>query len=186
MKRRFIELDKVDIYDDFHIQDGDSFTVNKELDGNDTEYHKQGIEVIKEVLRGGTKILPILVYEEDEGHYMLLDGFKRCMAHKELNMGLIEAFVCTFEEYNGRVEIPFHGKKMRCWKGGQDYEKFGLYEGRAGQEDEILYWNGKVDGLRIELAESIQVHWGNYGKYRLALGRRDFLELAVAIESIDG
>ena len=187
MKRRFIPFDQIEIYSDFHIKDGDSFVVNKERDGNDTEYHKQGIEVIKEILRAGVKILPVLVYEEDENDYVLLDGFKRCIAHKELNVHSIEAFICSFEEYNGRVEIPFHGKKMRCWKGGQDYEIFGLYEGMAGEEkDEILYWGGDVEGLRIELAENIQIHWSSYGRYRLSLGRRDFIELATAISSIDG
>ena len=185
MKRRFIPLDKIEIYSDFHIKDGDIFVVNKELDGNDTEYHKQGIEIIKEILRAGVKILPVLVYEEDENDYVLLDGFKRCIAHKELNVHSIEAFICSFEEYNGRVEIPFHGKKMRCWKGGQDYEIFGLYEGMAGEEkDEILYWGGDVEGLRIELAENIQIHWSSYGRYRLSLGRRDFVKLAEAISKI--
>ena len=184
MKRRFILLNKIEIYDDFHIQDGDSFTVNKELDGNDTEYHKQGIEVIKEIIREGKKVLPVLVYEEDENSYVLLDGFKRCMAYQELNMAIIEAFVCSFEEYNGRVEIPFHGKKMRCWNGGQDYEVFGLYEGNAEGGDDVLYWNGLPSALRIEMAESIQIHWGYYGKYRLSLGRRDFVDLAEAISKI--
>ena len=74
---------------------------------------------------------------------------------------------------------------MRCWKGGQDYEIFGLYEGMAGEEkDEILYWGGDVEGLRIELAENIQIHWSSYGRYRLSLGRRDFVKLAEAISKI--
>ena len=185
MKRRFIELEKVSIYSDFHIKDGDSFVVNKERDGNDTAYHKQGIEIIKGIVSEGRKIIPILVYENDDNDYILLDGFKRCRAYMELGYQYVEAFVCSYVEYQGKVEIPYHGKKMRAWHGGQDYEIFGLYEGMAGEEkDEILYWGGDVEGLRIELAENIQIHWSSYGRYRLSLGRRDFVKLAKAISKI--
>ena len=98
MIRQFIKLDNLQIYDEFHMQDGDSFKVNVALDGNTTEYHVEGIKIIKDVLEKGVKILPILVYESGERYY-LLDGFKRCIAHKELDSTLIEAFVCTFQEY---------------------------------------------------------------------------------------
>lgn len=183
MIRQFIKLDNLQIYDEFHMQDGDSFKVNVALDGNTTEYHVEGIKIIKDVLEKGVKILPILVYESGERYY-LLDGFKRCIAHKELDSTLIEAFVCTFQEYKEKAAIPLGNKVMVAYKGGQNYEVFGLYEGNAGKEDEILYWNGDVEGLRIEFAENIQIHWSSYGRYRLSLGDKEFIQLAEAISKI--
>ena len=186
MKRRFIPIEKIEIYDKFHqrVLGSDDLIVNQELYGNTTEYHKEGIRIIKDVLEGGKKVLPVLVYEDDEGHYTLLDGFKRVLAHIELGYTNIEAFICDFREYNAQLDVPFGDKKMKCWKGGQNYEIFGLYEGNSEGEDDILYWNGLPSGLRIEMAESIQIHWGYYGKYRLSLGRRDFIELATAISNL--
>jgi len=192
MKRKFINLKDLQIYDDFHYESGDSFEVNVELDGNTTEYHKEGIKIIKNVLNKGAKILPILVYEQDEGDYILLDGFKRCMAHLELSRGLIEAFVVDFIEYNGRLFIDYNGKQLRAWKGGQPYEQWGLFEGEESESStdystqKFLYKGTGPDDLRIELSENIHVHWGVCGRNRLALSEYEFKELAQAISKIDG
>ena len=193
MIRKFIPLDKIKIYDEFHMKDGDSFTVNQKLDGNTTEYHKEGIEIIKGVIQKGTKILPIIVYEDPDKDqtYKLLDGFKRCRSNIELGNENIEAFVFDIGEYNTRKVVYFHGKLMRAYKGGQNYEVFGLLEGNEQKnfnyEDiKFLYNSPDPHGLKIEVSECVHVHWGEYGKYRLALGRRDFIELAKAISKIDG
>lgn len=192
MIRKFIALKDIEIYDDFHYQSGNSFEVNVEKDGNTTEYHKEGIKSIKGVLKKGAKILPILVYEQDEGYFILLDGFKRCMAHLELSKRLIEAFVVDFIEYNGRVFIDYNGKKMRAWKGGQPYEEWGLFEGEEHEDSaeyqtqKFLYKDdNKPHGLRIEMSECIHVHWGEYGRYRLAVSEREFKELAEAVSKIE-
>lgn len=176
MKRQFIPLKELDIYDEFHYQSGDSFEVNQKLDGNDTEHHKQGIEKIKAVLLGGEKVRPILAVRAGD-RFKLLDGFKRSRAHLETGFGLIEAFVCEAIDPRG-IDPDF--KEMRCCKGGQPKEGFGLQEGNSKKE-EILYWSGDPQKLRIEVAESIHVHWGNFGKYRLSLSKEEFKELANAI-----
>lgn len=193
MIRKFIQLNDLQIYDDFHYKVGDSFEVNQELDGNTTAYHKEGIEVIKRVLNKGAKILPILVYEENPGDYILLDGFKRSKAHLELHYSVIEAFVVDFVEYNGRVPIEYNGKKMIAYKGGQPYEEWGLFEGEENEDSvdyqtqKFLYKDdNKPHGLRIEMSECIHVHWGEYGRYRLAMSEREFKELAEAVSKIDG
>lgn len=177
MQRQWIKLSEVNIYDQFHYQSGDSFEVNKELDGNDTEYHKKGIEVIKGILAEGKKVRPILVLKTREG-YSLLDGFKRSRAHLESGYELIEAFVCDQIDERGICM-----DEMRCFKGGQPFETFGIHEGKT-QEEEILYWSGDVEKLRIEFAENIHVHWGSFGKNRLSLSIKEFKELAEAILKI--
>ncbi len=193
MIRKFIPLDKIEIYDKFHMQDGDSFVVNQKLDGNTTEYHKEGIEIIKKVIQKGTKILPILVYEglDRPRIYTLLDGFKRCRSHLELGNENIEAFVFDLGEYNTRKVVHFQGKLMRAYKGGQNYEVFGLLESNEQKDFDykdirFLYNSPDPHGLKIEVSECVHVHWGEFGRYRLALGRRDFISLAIAISKIDG
>lgn len=189
MKRRWVPIKDIQIYDEFHQQDGDSFIVDEERDGNSTEYHKQGIERIKDVLSKGSKILPILVWEDYENHYVLLDGFKRSRAHLELGREYIEAFICATDEYAGAREFKLWGKEGRAWKGGLPYEVFGLFEG-AEQEGTnyagttFLYNSPRPNGLKIEVSESIHVHWDLCGRYRLSLGRRDFEALAKAISKI--
>ena len=177
MKRQWIPLNELDIYDEFHYQSGDSFEVNVVLDGNTTEYHKQGIEKIKGVLAEGKKVRPIMVLREN-GRYKLLDGFKRSRAHIESGYSLIEAFVCDKFDPRGICM-----DEIRCFKGGQPFEAFGLHEGKV-ENEEILYWSGNPENLRIEFAENIHVHWGSYGKNRLSLGIDEFRELAEAILKI--
>lgn len=193
MKRRWIPIKHIQIFDEFHYQVGDSFEVNVEKDGNTTEYHKEGIKYIKNILEGGSKVLPVLVYEQDTDDYILLDGFKRTIAHRELGRELIEAFIVDFVEYNGRVFIDVDGKQLRAWKGGQPYEEWGLFEG-GETKDSVDYQNqrflykddSKPHGLRIELSECIHIHWGEFGRYRLAVDKEEFKKIAEAISSIHG
>lgn len=188
MKRRFIPMSKLDIFDEFHYQSGDSFEVNVALDGNTTEYHKEGINRIKGAIEKGCKVLPILVVQEGD-RYKLLDGFKRSYAHKELGIKHIEAFVCTQEETHRQETYSFQNHHIRCWKGGLPFEHFGLFEGAENDDQnyettQFLYKSPKGNGLRIEASECIHIHWGDFGRYRLSLGRRDFRTLAEAISSI--
>jgi len=191
MKRLFIPLNSVDIYDEMHkLQKDGSFVVDKERDGKSTEDHLKSIEYIKSVLKKGKKIMPILVGDNDNGTYTRLDGFKRCIAYKELGYKNIEAFVCDSEECANHRKIPFLDGEMLCFKGGQFKETYSLFEGeQTGEEfdyDKIvfLYKSEKPDGLRIEIDENIHIHAGDYGKYRLTLGEKDFINLAKAIIKI--
>lgn len=193
MKRKFISLEKLEIYDAMHQKSGDSFIVDAEKDGQTTEDHKKGIEYIKAIILQGQKVLPPLVAEIMEGEYVRLDGFKRCMAFKELGFTMIEAFVCDRFEYDHADYIPFRNGKMRCWKGGQfddlNGRRFPLLEGNEKKEFKyedlhFLYKSSSGSGLRIELCEAVHIHWGEVGKNRLILGRTDFIKLAQAISKI--
>lgn len=175
MKRQWIQLKDLDIYDEFHYQVGDGFGVNVELDGHTTEYHQQGIEKIKQVLAEGKKVRPILVLRHN-GRYKLLDGFKRARAHIESGYSLVEAFVCDQIDERGICL-----GETRCFKGGQS--EMSLHEGKT-ENEEILYWSGDTEALRIEMAESVHVHWGKFGKNRLSLEVDEFVELAKAIAKI--
>lgn len=175
MQRQWIPLEKLDIYDEFHYQSGDSFEVNEQLDGHTTQYHKDGIEIIKNVLAEGKKVRPIVVLQKGD-RYSLLDGFKRSRAHIESGYTLIEAFVCDQIDERG-ICIG----ETRCFKGGQS--EMSMFENGADKE-EILYWSGNPENLRIEFAENIHVHWGSYGKNRLSLNMDEFKELAEAIAKI--
>ncbi len=189
MIRKFVPLKDTEIYDEFHMKRGDSFEVNVQLDGNTTEYHKEGIEIIKRVLKGGSKVRPILVWD-DEGTYRLLDGFKRAKSHIELGYENVEAYVCSWDERRRGDAFNTEDGEMHCRKGGQPFEEFGLFEG-GEHKDSVDYGTTKFlykddrrpHGLRIELSECVHVHWGEFGKYRLALSIDEFKELAKAITS---
>lgn len=192
MKRLYIPLKYVEIFDTVHRPSGDGdFIVDQSKDGKSTEEHKEGIEYIKGILKEGAKILPVLVKDNEDGTYTRLDGFKRCMAQFQLGYEYIEAFVCSKEEYRQAIEVPFRKFKMRAWHGGQDGDdgKFPLLEGGEQTEfkyenTDFLYKSPNPEGLRIEVAECIHVHWGPYGRFRFALGRRDFEQLAGAVSKI--
>lgn len=193
MKRKFIPLSKLQIFDEMHMQKGDSFVVDKEKDGETTEQHIEGIQYIKSIIQAGQKVLPPLVLENNLGEFIRLDGFKRCMAFKELGFELIEAFVCNQWEYDHAEYIPFRNGKMRCWKGGQyddeNKRKFPLLEGNEAREFDyekvhFLFKSSDHFGLRIEFCEAFHIHFGDYGKNRIILGRADFIKLAQAIEKI--
>jgi hypothetical protein len=196
MKRLFIPLGKIQIYDEFHrLQPDGNFEVDFKKDGKSTEEHRQGIEYIKSVLKKGKKIRPILVVDNEDGTFFLLDGFKRSIAYKELNYKNVEAFVCDRLEYfirrdNPEETIPYDVGKMWAGKGGQPKEVYSLFEGKQTEgefkyDDLIfLYKSENPAGLRIEIDENIHIHWGEFGKNRLALGRKDFIQLAEAISKI--
>ena len=192
MIRKLIPLHSLEIYDSLHKRSGDGFEVDEEKDGQTTEAHREGVEYIKSILKEGQKIRPILVLDNEDGTYKRLDGFKRCIAHKELNIPYIEAFVCNQHEYRNAVFTPYHNGEMRAWHGGQEKEIYpSIFEGGERENfnyDDVifLYKSPNHDGLRIEISDSIHVHYGAYGKNRLALGRKEFTELAKAISKIDG
>jgi hypothetical protein len=186
MIRKWIPLANLAIYDEMHRPSESGFKVDETKDGETTEEHRAGIDFIKGKMEAGLKVLPILALDNEDGTYQRLDGFKRCIAHLELGYSIIEAFVCTREEYDRADFFPFLDKQMRAWHGGQDGEqgKFPLHEGAEGKELIFLYKSPNPDGLRIEISESIHVHWSKFGQYRLSLGRNDFIELANAISQI--
>lgn len=193
MKRKFLELDKLQIFDEMHHPKMEGFYVDEEKDGQTTEQHKEGIEYIKNIIKNGQKVLPPLVLENNLGEFIRLDGFKRCMAFKELGFKIIEAFVCSQWEYDHAEYIPFRNGKMRCWKGGQyDDEnkcKFPLLEGAEKENFDyenikFLFKSENGSGLRIELCEAIHIHFGEIGKNRIIVGRKDFIKLAEAIQKI--
>lgn len=183
MKRIWISLNKLQIFDDkFHIQTEDGWEVNQENDGQSKDAHLTGIAYIRDVLLAGAKVLPILALDNGDGTYTRLDGFKRCLAHYELGYKFIEAFVVSQYEFDRQEDFP---NGMKAYFGGQFKEKFPLFEGNENPEltydDTVfLYKSPNSDGLRIEIAESIHVHWGAFGKYRLTLGKNDFIALAKA------
>jgi len=191
MKRLFIPLSRTEIYDEMHkLQPDGSFIVDEKNDGKSTEDHLKDIEYIKSVLKKGKKIMPILVKDNEDGTYTRLDGFKRCIAYKELGYKNIEAFICDLAEYANQKKIPFLDSKMLCFKGGQFKKDYPLFEGKqTGEEydyDKItfLYKSENPHGLRIEIDENVHIHFGEYGKYRLTVGREDFIKLAESIIKI--
>lgn len=190
MRRIFVPLALIEIGDKMHTVHADgSFTVDEKQDGQTTEQHIAGVEYIKDVLRRGQKIMPVLLLEKDDGTYQQLDGFKRLIAQRDLQYKYIEAFACSPKEYEGAVFVDYAGGKMRAWHGGQEKEQYGLFEGGEREnfkydETKFLFKSADGAGLRIEVSECIHVHWGAAGKYRLALGRKDFEALAEAISKI--
>lgn len=190
MKRRFIPLNKLNIFDSMHLDNGDgTYHVLEEHDGQTTQQHIDGVNYIRGVLREGQKIRPILVYDKEDGTYQRLDGFKRARAHIEENCSYIEAYVCSLNDYLNQRRYPLGDSEIVCYHGGLPKEEYGLFEG--GEDPAFDYENMKFlfkspnhDGLRIEISDCVHVHWGAYGKYRFALGERDFLLLANAVSKI--
>ena len=185
MKRRWVKTKDIVPFDNMHIETPDGFKVDEKKDGKSTEEHRIGIDYIKGVIKSGQKIFPIMVHIRD-GKYHKLDGFKRLMAHKELNKGIIECFICDIQDVEERKVYQFMGHPMTCAQGGQSYFKyrFPLFEGKEGTDPEDIYflYNGQV---RIEARENIHLHWGEAGRYRLELGLRDFMELANLFEKYE-
>jgi hypothetical protein len=189
MTRKWIKVSEIEPFDYMHQPDGRGFKVDEQKDGQTTEQHRAGIEYIKGVLKEGQKIRPILVADDGYGLYVRLDGFKRYWAHRELGEQFIEAFVATEEENRRVAQIKYGSGYIRAEKGGLPKETFGLFEGEAKEKfnyenTKFLYKSPNSSGLRIELEEAIHIHWGEVGKYRLLLGRKDFEALAEAISKI--
>ena len=171
-----------------HKPDGKGgFIVDAEKDGKTTEEHRKGIDFMKEVLKKGQKMMPILVKDNGDGTHKRLDGFKKAWAHFENGEKFIEAFVVTEQEYEGAVFIPYGKHQIRAWHGGLPKEDFPLFEGGERPDFEydktiFLYNSPDPHGLKIEVSECIHVHWGQFGRFRFGLGRRDFEALATAVE----
>ena len=106
MRREFIPIDKIKIAHDPSQKSNDEQIID--------EYHREGINLVKKLIQKGLPILPILVKEiEDHDQiistfrsnsdsfekqkeryvYVRMDGFKRLMAHVELGIETIEAFI---------------------------------------------------------------------------------------------
>ena len=190
IKRRFVNIDKIDAYDEMHrLLPNGSFSVDEEKDGQTTQQHRDGIEYIKDVLRKGAKVRPLLVQDNFDGTFLRLDGFKRYIAYKELGYKIVEAFVCDPGAVARRELVQYDGHTMELAKGGQYKESYGLFEGREMEDFdydkiEFLYKSEDPSGLRIEMAENIHIHWGEFGRYRWDMGRKDFIQLAKAISAI--
>lgn len=182
MKRRWIPLDKLEIYDEMHqLQPDGSFWVDEAKDGQSTQVHREGIEYVKNLLDKGLKIRPVLVLDKGGGEYLRLDGFKRCLAYLEKGKTHIEAFVCDHEEYTRIGFVRYHEGEMYAGKGGQPKEIYPILEGGENENDNIHFlYNSPL--FRVEWRETIHVHWGEHGKYRIDLGRRDFLALTDIFE----
>lgn len=192
MKRIFIPLNKLTIWDEMHKDNGDgTYTVDEARDGQSTEKHVAGVAYIKEILQNGQKIRPILARDNGDGTFQRLDGFKRARAHLELGYKFIEAYVCDFTEYLNQARYKLGNAEIVCYHGGLPKEDYGLFEGGEDpsfdyEKLKFLYKSPNHYGLRIEISDCIHIHWGDYGKYRLALGERDFLLLANAVSKIHG
>ena len=80
LERKKIPLEQIDPYDHGHGEVPDAV-------------HREGIDCIKELIKKGKKIYPILVRPLPDGKYKRLDGYKRFMAIKELGFKEIECFI---------------------------------------------------------------------------------------------
>lgn len=188
MKRRWVYIDDIEQWDYMHFKADNEhgFDVSEKDDGKSLEEHVKEIDYITGVLERGQKTMPILVME-DGGRYKKLDGFKRLMAHKKAGKELIECFICDQKDVDERATYEFMGMPMECRLGGQNIGDFRypLFEGgelskEPTIEDIKTLYHGM--SVRIEFCENFHIHWGELGKYRLELGRRDFMELADAFE----
>lgn len=184
MRREWVMLDDVDLYDDLHqLRDGVLWVDPK--DGKTAAEHEAGIEWMVGLLHDGVKLMPPLLLRLESGRFKKLDGFKRIHAHLRAGHRLLEAFVAEPEDL-GKA-FPYDGLTLHARMGGQTYRKWRKvteYEEPVDQHTgdghvEFLYDSGA--GFRIELREAIHVHWGPRGRNRLLLGRQDFDALTDAI-----
>jgi hypothetical protein len=88
-QRMTVPIDSVQPYDPGH------------LPMNMDEEHRKGIEYVKQLIKEGNKIRPILVNPEGQR----LDGFKRYMAAYELGHKEIEVIVDPFGEMGGQTNM---------------------------------------------------------------------------------
>lgn len=182
-KRKYIELSKIALhtpqeiqgspeYDwgkSFHVLKGDgSFEVNEVTDGKTTQEHIDGIAYIKTVLESGAKILPPLVFDNQDGTYSKVDGFKRLMAYKELGYRNVECFVTVNPD------------DRQSYK---DYPNI-LEGGESTVEDDVMFL-ARGESLRLEWRENIHMHFGKGGRWRFALGLKDFNSLHDMFQEID-
>jgi len=85
---RQLPLDKINPYDQVHRESGNGFMC---LDEYDNKGHHEGIAYVRQLLKEGKDIRPIVVmpmtlspfkYVYPDKQYHRLDGFKRFMAHQ--------------------------------------------------------------------------------------------------------
>ena len=114
MKREFIPIDIIKIAHDPSQRSNDEQIID--------EYHREGIDLVKKLIQKGLPILPILVKEIEDRDYILsmfrnntkekyvyvrMDGFKRLIAHVELGLETIEAFIDQTAIRGGQHHIPW-------------------------------------------------------------------------------
>ena len=192
MIRKWIYVDDINPYSHFHFKADNEhgFDVNQEDDGQSLEDHVIGINYIKSVIEDGRKIVPILVEETSEGHYRELDGFKRLMAHRLLGRKIIECFVPSKEEMEQGKKFHYLGLVMECKPGGQSYfhTRLPLIDGADTVSEPSLgeiYTLFHGGHIRIEYAENFHIHFGDHGKYRIEVGRDDFMGIADAFRGVE-
>lgn len=115
---------------------------------------KDSSPYVKVMIERGNKILPPVVTKEGE----IIDGRKRIQALREVKWG----------------------KNIEVFIGNERQDGLPLLE---GAEDEpsggIVLAEGK--DIRLENRENYHLHYGEGGKYRVILGKKDFEELSEAI-----
>ncbi len=71
--------------------------------------HQDGIDKLKELIKAGKRITPILVREERNGDkiYKRLDGYKRFKAFQELKAKSIECYINNSASFGGQTGVPW-------------------------------------------------------------------------------
>ena len=193
MRREFVEASKIDVFTPnelkgksgchFPDEEGNLVRINVSRDGKTLEQHFEGIAYFEKLSRNGVKIFPPLVQRLSNGRFQEMDGFKRILGMKNGGQDLIECFV--FDSKDKGKSFNYDGKKMTCKRGGQPTTRFPPVE--YGEDHDQQRSHGKIinlyvgKDLKIEYRENLHVHWGPRGRNRLALGRRDFELLALAV-----
>lgn len=85
-RKVIIPLEDINLYDKSH------FATEKEWNSNKYLYHQEGITLVKKGIIQGRIIRPIAV-ANGEKPYQRMDGFKRYMAYKELEMRKIPCYL---------------------------------------------------------------------------------------------
>ena len=114
MRREFIPIEMIKIAHDPSQRSNDEQIID--------EYHREGIDLVKKLIQKGLPVLPILVKEIEDRDYILsmyrkntkekyvyvrMDGFKRLMAHIELGLKTIEAFIDQTAIRGGQHHRPW-------------------------------------------------------------------------------
>ena len=114
MRREFIPIEMIKIAHDPSQRSNDEQIID--------EYHREGIDLVKKLIQKGLPVLPILVKEIEDRDYILsmfrnntkekyvyvrMDGFKRLIAHVELGLETIEAFIDQTAIRGGQHHIPW-------------------------------------------------------------------------------